>query len=66
MSCDKKGFLVLTLSPHRGFKIGEDIYISVNKIKNDNEVSIAIRAPKDLVVRIDKKEKPKDQDPPSQ
>lgn len=56
----KKGFLVLTLCKHRGFTIGDDIYISVNKIKNEHEVSIAIKAPKELKVVIDEKEKKED------
>lgn len=47
----KKGFLLLSLRIGKGVWI-DDTYISINRIKSNREVSIGIKAPKD--VKIDR------------
>lgn len=46
------GFLVLTLHNRQGLQIGDDIFISVNKFKKHGEVSLGIRAPRNMRVVI--------------
>jgi len=53
ISDEKKGFLVLSISKKHSLLIGE-VEIRLNKIKRNGEASLAIHAPKEQKIILEK------------
>jgi len=49
---NKKGFLILTISKKHTLIINDNIEISLNKIKGTYEISLGIKAPKEIKVLL--------------